>query len=184
MNSRMIANLQRVFVLSLIVNAGCVSTGYQQAHSTAQRDNTAYIEQEFNRFTARIQSLEDQVSELQQELVNLKGGRNQTQSQAAQEIADLKTRLKDLENQRLKDKTEIVDTITAKVSQLINGSRSNGGGSSGSKTQYGREHKVESGHTLSEIAKAYGVSIKAIIKANNLKNPNDIKVGQTLFIPD
>lgn len=47
----------------------------------------------------------------------------------------------------------------------------------------GYEHKVESGQTLSAIAKAYGVSIKKIKDANNLTS-DAIRVGQVLFIPD
>jgi len=51
------------------------------------------------------------------------------------------------------------------------------------KSQSGYEHKVEPGQTLSAIAKAYGVTVKAIRDANGL--PNDtIRVGQVLFIPD
>ncbi len=47
----------------------------------------------------------------------------------------------------------------------------------------GHEHVVEKGHTLSAIAQAYGTSVEAIKKANNLKNDN-IYVGQKLFIPE
>ena len=47
----------------------------------------------------------------------------------------------------------------------------------------GYEHKVESGQTLSAIAKAYGVSVKKIKDANNLTS-DAIRVGQVLFIPD
>jgi LysM repeat protein len=43
---------------------------------------------------------------------------------------------------------------------------------------------VKPGETLSEIAKAYGVRISVITKSNNLKNPDDLRVGQTLFIPE
>lgn len=48
----------------------------------------------------------------------------------------------------------------------------------------GYEHKVERGQTLSEIARGYNTTIEKIIKANNIKNPSTIRVGQTLFIPD
>jgi LysM repeat protein len=47
----------------------------------------------------------------------------------------------------------------------------------------GRVHKVESGHTLSSIAQAYGSTVKAIKTANNL-NSDVIYVGQELIIPD
>ncbi len=43
-------------------------------------------------------------------------------------------------------------------------------------------HKVRSGESLSKIAKRYGVTVKAIKAANNLKN-DKINVGQRLKIP-
>ena len=47
----------------------------------------------------------------------------------------------------------------------------------------GVEHQVKAGETLGAIAKAYGVSIADVAKANNLANPDDIKIGQRLIIP-
>lgn len=48
--------------------------------------------------------------------------------------------------------------------------------------EQGYEHVVEKGQYLSTIAKAYGVTIDQIKKANNLKN-DTLYVGQKLFIP-
>lgn len=48
----------------------------------------------------------------------------------------------------------------------------------------GYEHVVEKGQTLSEIARGYGKSMDAIMKANKIANPSHIRVGQRLFIPD
>jgi LysM repeat protein len=42
---------------------------------------------------------------------------------------------------------------------------------------------VESGHTLSAIAVAYGSTVKAIKEANQLSSDN-IYIGQKLFIPE
>src|SRR5574342_661676 len=42
---------------------------------------------------------------------------------------------------------------------------------------------VQSGDTLSAIAQRFGVSLSALIAANNLTNPNLIFVGQRLTIP-
>ena len=47
----------------------------------------------------------------------------------------------------------------------------------------GHEHVVESGHTLSAIAVAYGSTVKAIQEANQLSSDN-IYIGQKLFIPE
>lgn len=44
-------------------------------------------------------------------------------------------------------------------------------------------HVVKPGQNLSQIARYYGVSVQAIIKANNLWNPNLIYAGQHLLIP-
>lgn len=44
-------------------------------------------------------------------------------------------------------------------------------------------HKVVKGDTLGEIAKAYGTTVNAIVEANDIKNPDDIRIGQKLIIP-
>ncbi|MCD4690091.1 LysM peptidoglycan-binding domain-containing protein [bacterium] len=47
----------------------------------------------------------------------------------------------------------------------------------------GYEHEVKRGETLATIASQYGVTINAIVRENNLANPDVISVGQKLFIP-
>ena len=47
----------------------------------------------------------------------------------------------------------------------------------------GRSHEVARGETLSAIAAAYRVSSKSIIDANDLRNPDNLRVGQKLIIP-
>jgi membrane-bound lytic murein transglycosylase D len=44
-------------------------------------------------------------------------------------------------------------------------------------------HRVQSGDTLSGIANQYGVSLAALVRANNLTNRNFIRVGQQLTLP-
>ncbi len=44
-------------------------------------------------------------------------------------------------------------------------------------------HKVKRGENLTEIAKAYNVTVPAIMQANGLSNANQISIGQTLKIP-
>ena len=44
-------------------------------------------------------------------------------------------------------------------------------------------HVVTAGQTLGAIASSYGVTVKEISSANNIKNPNFIYVGQRLMIP-
>ena len=42
------------------------------------------------------------------------------------------------------------------------------------------QHKVQSGETLSVIAQRYGVSTQHLIAINNISDPNQVEVGQTL----
>ncbi|MFH1249887.1 MAG: LysM peptidoglycan-binding domain-containing protein, partial [bacterium] len=44
-------------------------------------------------------------------------------------------------------------------------------------------HTVQRGQTLSYIARKYGTSVSALISANNIRNKNQLKVGQVLKIP-
>ena len=50
-------------------------------------------------------------------------------------------------------------------------------------TTTGRVYVVQAGDTLGKIAIKYGVTVDAIVKANNLPNSNLIRVGQKLTIP-
>jgi len=47
----------------------------------------------------------------------------------------------------------------------------------------GTTYTVQSGDTLFSIARRFGVTIQAIVQANNLANPNALSVGQELVIP-
>jgi len=44
-------------------------------------------------------------------------------------------------------------------------------------------HKVKNGESLEKIAKNYGVSLQELLKANKNINPNKLKVGENLCIP-
>ena len=43
-------------------------------------------------------------------------------------------------------------------------------------------HVVKSGESLYEISKLYGVPYNKIVSDNELTNPNDLVVGQTIVI--
>ncbi len=47
-----------------------------------------------------------------------------------------------------------------------------------------RVYTVRPGDMLSAIAMRYGVTVEALMQANNLRNPNVITVGQELIIPE
>jgi membrane-bound lytic murein transglycosylase D len=43
-------------------------------------------------------------------------------------------------------------------------------------------HRVRNGENLGSIARKYGVTVKQIVKWNNLRNPNSLRIGQKLEI--
>ena len=45
------------------------------------------------------------------------------------------------------------------------------------------QHTVQQGETLGGVAQAYGVSVEALVAANDITNPDTIYAGQTLRIP-
>ena len=44
-------------------------------------------------------------------------------------------------------------------------------------------HIVGSGQTLYRISKAYGVDLNELMRVNNIKDPDQLGVGEKLFIP-
>jgi LysM repeat protein len=59
-----------------------------------------------------------------------------------------------------------------------------GGGTGGGTVRTcGHMHTVKRGETLTRFSLRYGVSIWAIVRANNIINPNLIHTGQVLCIP-
>ena len=47
-----------------------------------------------------------------------------------------------------------------------------------------KTHTVQAGETLSAIAQSYGISSQTLCSANDLKDPNSIRIGQILIIPE
>jgi len=47
----------------------------------------------------------------------------------------------------------------------------------------GQVYIVKSGDTLYGIAKKFGVSVDDLVKANNIKDPNKLSIGDKLIIP-
>ena len=68
---------------------------------------------------------------------------------------------------------------TQDINRVYNGKGEQDTGSYENYTEY----TVKSGDTLKQIAKNYGVELKALIKANNLENPDIIHPGDKINIP-
>lgn len=75
------------------------------------------------------------------------------------------------------------DQLTVPVAVAIPSENGGSTGSSAGSTTPQRTHAVKPGDTLTSIAIKYGTTVAAIASLNNIKNINNISVGQLLFIP-
>lgn len=180
-------------LLALPALTGCLATyGQAQAYETALQEDMALLQEQNRRLQGRLEGLELEIERLHQQVDQLRnspGGATQADLQALQgRVAALDQQLKALDAARERDRQEIISTLTTKITQLVG---SSGGRPKASTTpvrrptgpQEGYEHQVEAGQTLSAIAAAYNVSSKSIIEANGLERPDQLRVGQKLFIP-
>ncbi len=74
----------------------------------------------------------------------------------------------------------IVNANRIYVGQVLRIPESSSGISSNSSTTF---HVVRAGETLLSISRRYSVDTQALIRANNISNPNHIYIGQRLVIP-
>ncbi len=147
-----------------------------------------------------FRQLSEQVAVLNhnQEQLDARLARLEAQVNAApksqDDIVALRRDLQMIRSERETLKREITDDLAGRIEKIaarqqaeINAARAVSSAparTAASARGGGYEHKVERGQTLSEIARGYGKSMDAIMKANKISNPSSIRVGQVLFIPD
>jgi septal ring factor EnvC (AmiA/AmiB activator) len=128
----------------------------------------------------RIRNLQGQIDTVEMENARLMQEQQQLRSEVRSyggQISQLNGSMKSLESKQAREMQELISrvegllkkTVASRPAAPVRGN--------------GREHIVESGHTLSEIARAYKTTVPAIKRANNLKS-DSIRVGQKLFIPE
>lgn len=83
--------------------------------------------------------------------------------------------------QLLKAGDKLTVPVAIAIPQEVDPASTGGGG--GSSLAASRTHTVQSGDSLTVIAVKYGTTVAAIASANDIKNINNIKVGQVLKIP-
>lgn len=173
--------------LSLLLTAGCITTRQtaeqieaERRQAMIERERRLAEEENRRRIQLSIEDTDTQVQTLRQEMQRVRTDLNQAQAQDVQRletrIARLEQQLAALDQQRAKDREEIIATLSSRMAELMRQARPAPAAS-------GRAHTVASGETLSAIAAAWGVTPQAIIRANNIQNPNILRVGQTLTIP-
>jgi len=182
-----------VMVLAAVMlSAGCRSPVFEGTVFAPQPDTEGarlrmaheQIGMDAARTQARLDALEQTQRQTEAALSALD---NQVRAEAAlrSEVAALRRDVAALRADREKLRKEIVEDLSARIGKLM--AAQTGGGSAtggGGRQQAGRLHKVERGQTLSEIVRAYKTSLDVVLRANNMTNPNQLREGQELFIPE
>ena len=165
-----------LFTITLLTGCETLQTPQQRQQATArQQAAVRHKEEQVQRLRGQMESVEMENARLMQEMQQL---RNEVRSFSTQ-IAQLNSSMQALDAKQAREMNDLIKRVEA----LLKRSVASRPAPSSSSRGPGREHVVESGHTLSAIASAYGTTVKAIKQANNLKS-DQIYVGQKLFIPE
>ncbi len=174
--------------LLLLAAGGCV-TMTREDYAQQQSEMTT-LREDLQKVRERQQAVDMELQALHRDIETTRAGSNDAGLRARLDEQD--RRIQTLAAARETDRKEIVEDVARRVSAIVNGagtSRATGARATtgrasppATKTENFYEHVVKSGETLSAIAKAYGTTAGAILKASNLKSEN-VRVGQKLLVP-
>ena len=170
------------------VGSGCITTQASYEEELRAQQQYQLMQEQYQRLQGTVEGMQLEVERLRTELdryraESSRGAASQSDALRAQ-VDDLERRLRALDQARERDRQAIIDSLSGKISQVMASSKPKSTPVAKKPiSNEGYEHVVESGQSLSAIASAYGVSAQAIIQANGLDNPNQLRVGQKLFIP-
>lgn len=183
-----------VLILSaatMLANSGCVvSQEEQEVIVERQREENLMMQEDMKRMRSRLEAMEQDMQRLQQDVLAASDDQNraaQSQLKGIQaSLEDLQQRLITVDAARERDRKDIINTVSKQISDLMKKQQSARPAPvqrTKPLSDEGYEHVVQSGETLSAIAKAYGVSSADIIEANGLQSADMLRVGQKLFVP-
>ncbi len=174
---------------------GCVTTQeYQERMDARAQENQRLVQEQGSKLAGRLEALELDTAKLRSDVDALRLAQSRAASSAADAqsvraaLGNLEQRMHALEASREKDKQELVDALSKKISQIMGAPVSTGrskasGGGKTSSSGGGGDYTVKSGDTLSGIASTYGVTVSALREANGIKKDNQLRAGQKLVIP-
>ncbi len=178
--------------------SGCLAYQDPNAPAPATQDDLRYLRAEIQRQQQHINALEQQLGQLNGDIAQDRYRQSSTASAYAStaqvaalqdQLAQLQQQLRSVDQNRIKDRDEIMGSVSKTIAAAVKKSTPAPGGSSGggrakaTGTHTGIEHVVQPGESLSAIAAAYGVKTSVVLEYNDIANPSLIRVGQKLFIP-
>jgi LysM repeat protein len=167
--------------------SGCMTyDDYAARAEMDKQEDVLLVKEDVRKLAGRVEAVELELQRLENQVETARSGQD---AQVRAQIEQLESRIKGVETARENDKREIIDKLTAKITEIV--SKSAGSSSGAAKRQntkrsssdVGYEHEVKPGESLSAIASAYGVTVKVVMDNNGITDPNKLRVGQKLFIP-
>ena len=175
-----------IFFFSTLCLSGCVTTQQKQVKEQQRRQWESQVSKTSLDQDANINDLQRSVAMIKQVQSTLKDRLSDLEKELA-ESADkrqgdfnaLRAEIRALGSSTEKKINAILEEVGRENERLLKQISRKG------KSAYmqGYEHVVKAGDTLSSIAHQYKVKVKAIVEANQIENPNSLRVGQKIFIP-
>jgi len=165
---------------------GCLQTRQTEADRIAreralqQRQQQQQLSEYRRRTQLQIEDAEARMEDMDKEIRSLRTElaarpTNADLQKLEQRVEELEKQIRDLDRRRKQDREEMLDILSKRMAEILAARPAPHAG--------GQTHVVSQGETLSAIASAYRVSSQAIIRANQLNNPDNLKIGQKLIIP-
>lgn len=181
---------------------GCTTLDLAKREEVAQvrtsvSEELIGVKEDIRSLNGRIEELEQKIDRLTQtqsqqnkELnTTLQEWRRQTKKDVEKKTANINEEIQSLEKRQKQDKKElqnklnvVLEEVTTENNQLrrqIEALRK-----STAYTGTEGDYIVAQGDTLSGIAQSFGVSMRSMMEANNITDPNTIRIGQSLIIPE
>lgn len=178
-----IASLTIVGMLS-----GCQTTGWEQQRQQEQRlaSEVAELRISMQRMEHRLADMAREQDALGEDVQLLRQNVREQTARNESVFTSLSSRLDEQVRSQTALRRELTEDLSTRMAEVLRTQQRAAPATRASgrtRAEVGYEHEVQSGETLSEIARAYGVSSQDIMQANQLRDPNVLRVGQTLFIP-
>jgi LysM repeat protein len=174
--------LLKFAILALVCVVTATSTPAEEQTVVQQ---LSILDERLSKLRADVDALQVTQQQIQQDIKQIQGQleelRHAGPSASANDLQALEVRIRELDATRETDKKAILDQL-AKELAAMSGSHAGSSPAQSPGPTNPNEHIVQKGETLTSIAKASGVTIADLRKANNLTS-DVLKVGQKLAIP-
>jgi LysM repeat protein len=169
----------------LAAGSGCETLSGQQQRVAQTRLYNEVANQQtlIQRLEQRLDGMEAEREALYGQMAALQQALTASDSRRHAELAAVHAQLTAQAQAQESLRRELADELSGRMAKILQ-SQAAAAASAGGRKQAGYVHTVTTGQTLSVIAREYKTTTAAIVKENNLRSPDDIKVGQELFIPE